>query len=181
MNISDRNATRRKSHEPRPKTSAVKCAKLSFTSQSVEETLNLGRRLGEAFSPGTTVALIGPLGAGKTIFVKGLAQGLGVEPVVTSPTFILINEYQGRLPLYHIDAYRLKSTEEFLALGVDEFFYGQGVTAVEWADHIEEALPEEHLNVKLAIRGRYKRNILITPRGSGYRRLLKDLAAKLTS
>ena len=84
-------------------------------------------------------------------------------------------------PLTNIDAYRLSSAEELLALGVDEFFYGQGVTAVEWADHIEEALPEEHLNVRFAILGRRKRNILITPRGRRYRRLLKDLAAKLTS
>jgi tRNA threonylcarbamoyladenosine biosynthesis protein TsaE len=153
----------------------------SFTSQSVEETLDLGRILGELLPAGTTVALMGPLGAGKTVFVKGIARGLGVKPIVTSPTFILINEYQGRLPFYHIDAYRLKTADELLALGADEIFYGQGIAAVEWADHIKEALPQEHLSAKFIIIAKHKRNILMTPRGRRYARLLQDFAAKLTA
>jgi tRNA threonylcarbamoyladenosine biosynthesis protein TsaE len=157
-------------------------AAFSFLSQSVEETLNLGRILGEILEPGMTVGLIGPLGAGKTIFVKGMARGLGIKDLVTSPTFILINEYEGRLPFYHIDAYRLKSAQELTCgLGADEIFYGPGVAAVEWADHIKEALPEEHLSINFTIQDKDKRNILITPRGSRFRRLLQDVTAKLTS
>jgi len=141
----------------------------------------LGQHLGEILEPGMTVALIGPLGAGKTIFVKGLARGLGVKPIVTSPTFVLINEYQGRLLFYHIDAYRLKSAQELLALGADEIFYGHSVAAVEWADHIEEALPREYLSVKFTILGKNNRSILMTPRASRFGSLLQDLAAKITS
>lgn len=117
---------------------------------NVEATAALGRRLGEHLFAGAVVALIGPLGAGKTTLTRGLAAGLGVtEKDVSSPTFALIHEYSGRQPLYHFDAYRLEDWRAFMELGVEEYFHGPGICVVEWADHVEPALPVEHLRIVL--------------------------------
>src|SRR5258706_5609136 len=112
-------------------------------------TTDFGRRLGKLLFPGATVALIGPLGAGKTYLVRALAEGLDIPDarVVSSPTFVLIQEYQARLPIYHFDAYRLKNAAEFFDLGAHEYFEGQGICVVEWADRIETHLPAEHLRI----------------------------------
>src|SRR5437867_6574139 len=113
----------------------------------------LGRRLGSALFPGAVVALIGPLGAGKTQLVRAVAEGLGIADsrAVSSPTFVLIQEYDARLPIYHFDAYRLRGPAEFSDLGVHEYFEGRGVCLVEWADRVEVCLPAEQLRVVLTI------------------------------
>ncbi|MGH2418342.1 MAG: tRNA (adenosine(37)-N6)-threonylcarbamoyltransferase complex ATPase subunit type 1 TsaE [Candidatus Limnocylindria bacterium] len=114
-----------------------------------DETRAIGRRIGEAAVPGTVLALIGPLGAGKTQLAKGIAEGLGVTGVVNSPTFVLMNEHPGRLRLYHIDAYRLVDPEEAAAAGLLDERQGDGVTVVEWADRLDGWLPVERLEIRL--------------------------------
>ena len=116
-----------------------------------EEQLNeCGRELGAKLGPGDVVALTGELGAGKTTLAKAIAEGLGVTETVTSPTFVLVCEYKtGRLPLYHIDVYRLESAGEMNDIGLDEYLYGSGVTVIEWADRIECLLPETTLRIDL--------------------------------
>ena len=138
-------------------------------SNSPEETAELGRRLGQAITSGPLViGLVGPLGAGKTLFVRAVAEGLQVpEPrVVTSPTFVLIHEYFGRLNIYHFDAYRLKSAEQFDALGPEEYFEStEAVCLVEWADRVAGALPAERAEVHFAMLGPQTRLIGLKCRG----------------
>ena len=108
------------------------------------ETEKLGERIGQAAVPGMVVALIGDLGTGKTTLTKAIARGLGVTETVTSPTFNIIREYKsGRIPLYHFDVYRIADPDEMFELGYEEYFYGDGICVVEWADIIEELLPED--------------------------------------
>jgi len=108
------------------------------------ETEKLGERIGQAAVPGMVVALIGDLGTGKTTLTKSIARGLGVTETVTSPTFNIIREYKsGRIPLYHFDVYRIADPDEMFELGYEEYFYGDGICIVEWADIIEELLPED--------------------------------------
>ena len=111
-------------------------------SNSVEETMELGRRFGSQLAGGEIVGLIGPLGSGKTHFVKGVAAGAGAEDsrLVNSPTFVIINEYFGRLDIYHVDAYRIESVAEFEMLGFDDFCYGGSVVLIEWADKVMRSL-----------------------------------------
>ena len=118
-------------------------------STSPDHTRELGRRLGTAAAPGTVLALIGPLGAGKTQLAKGVAEGLGVTGVVNSPTFVLMNEHLGRLPLYHVDAYRLDDPEEAIAAGLLDDRQSAGVTVVEWADRLAGWLPEDRLEIEM--------------------------------
>ncbi|MCL6583616.1 MAG: tRNA (adenosine(37)-N6)-threonylcarbamoyltransferase complex ATPase subunit type 1 TsaE [bacterium] len=148
--------------------------RLILFSLSPEETHYLGRVLGESLSCGQLVALSGHLGAGKTCLIQGIMRGLGVQDrYLTSPTFTLINEYQGRLlPVYHFDVYRLTSPQELEELGYEEYFFGQGVTLVEWADKIKELLPEDHLGVVLEQIGIDTRRLLFTAQGENSRRLL---------
>ncbi len=122
-----------------------------------------GRRLGGLLFPGAVVALIGPLGAGKTHLVRAVAAGLGVpDPrVVTSPTFVLIQEYAGRLPVYHFDAYRLRGENDFSDLGAHEYFEGEGVCLVEWADRVARVLPAQRLRVELAVVGETARRATV--------------------
>src|SRR6188508_1780302 len=112
-----------------------------------------GRRLGELLFPGAVIALVGQLGAGKTHLTRAIAEGLGVKnsAAVNSPTFVLIQEYPARLPIYHFDAYRLNGPREFAELGVDEYFRGDGVCVVEWADKVEVVLPADHLRIEIEI------------------------------
>ncbi len=119
--------------------------------RSPEETQALGTRLGRRLREGAVVACTGELGAGKTCFLQGLARGLGVTADVTSPTFVLVNLYQGRLPVYHIDAYRTESLSELVDVGIEEMIHGSGVTIIEWADKILPLLPSTAITV--AIRG----------------------------
>src|SRR6266404_2774595 len=127
--------------------------------QSLAETESLGRRLAAQLFPGAVVALTGPLGAGKTHLVRAIAVGLGIANPnqVSSPTFVLIQEYDARLPIYHFDAYRLKTEAEFADLGVHEYFQGNGVCLVEWADKVSGCLPEELLTVRITVTGEESR------------------------
>jgi tRNA threonylcarbamoyladenosine biosynthesis protein TsaE len=122
-----------------------------ITSRSAAETRAVGRSLGRAAMPGTLLALTGPLGAGKTQLAKGVAEGLGVPSVVNSPTFILMNEHQGRLRLFHVDAYRLGEPEEALAAGLLDERQAAGVTVVEWADRLDGWLPQDRLEIAIAL------------------------------
>jgi tRNA threonylcarbamoyladenosine biosynthesis protein TsaE len=142
-----------------------------------EATQALGRHLGHLLFPGAVVALIGPLGAGKTHLVRAIAEGLDIPDsrVVTSPTFVLIQEYQGRLPIYHFDAYRLRGSGEFGELGSQEYFDGDGVCLVEWADRVAESLPTEHLRLTLEVTGETSRSVRIEAIGSRYEPLLQQL------
>jgi tRNA threonylcarbamoyladenosine biosynthesis protein TsaE len=127
------------------------------------DTQRLGKALADRLPPGTVIGLIGTLGAGKTRLVQSVAAALGVPPgCVTSPTFVLVNEYSGgRLPVFHFDTYRLKDEDEFLALGPDEYFESGGLTFVEWADRITELLPEERLEITMEVVGDTHRRVNI--------------------
>lgn len=122
-----------------------------LTSSSPDETRNLGAALGAAAPPGTVLALVGPLGAGKTQLAKGVALGLQVPSVVNSPTFVLMNEHVGRLRLFHVDAYRLDDPEEALAAGILDERQADGVTVVEWADRLDGWLPLHRLDLEIAL------------------------------
>lgn len=121
----------------------------TLTSSSAMETRAIGARLGAAAQPGTLLALVGRLGAGKTQLAKGVAEGLGVRSVVNSPTFILMNEHAGRLRLFHVDAYRLDDPQEALAVGLLDERGVEGVTVVEWADRLDGWLPPDRLDIEL--------------------------------
>ena len=137
-----------------------------------------GLRLGGFLFPGAVVALTGPLGAGKTHLARAVAAGLGVpDPrVVTSPTFVLIQEYAGRLPVYHFDAYRLRGESDLADLGVHEYFEGDGVCLVEWADRVAGLLPSERLHVALAVVGEMARRAVVEGLGERYEALVRALA-----
>ncbi len=132
---------------------------------SAEETEAVGERLGAALGPGDVVALTGELGAGKTCFVQGLARALGVARPVTSPTFVMVNEYRGRLPVHHVDAYRTASLTELLDLGLPELFDDGGVTVIEWADKVGPILPARTIRVHLDGVGDEPRRISIREPG----------------
>jgi tRNA threonylcarbamoyladenosine biosynthesis protein TsaE len=149
-----------------------------------EETVRLGEKLGVLLKPGMVVCLLGDLGAGKTKFAQGVACGLGVSRSVTSPTFTLINEYMGRHPLYHMDFYRVDDPLELEDMGYAEYFYGSGITLIEWPERAMELLPEERLEV--SIKDAYDREdnfnhreICFKPYGAGYSALLEELMANV--
>jgi len=123
----------------------------SYTTATAEETVQLGVQIGKNLRPGSVVALSGPLGSGKTTFTKGVASGLGIQETVTSPTFTLINEYEGTIPLYHIDTYRLENVEEFQEIGGEELLYDKGVVIIEWSDKIASLLPPHHIAVTIEL------------------------------
>lgn len=138
--------------------------------RSLAETEAFGNRLAQHLFAGAVVGLIGPLGAGKTHLVRAIALGLGIanSDVVNSPTFVLIQEYQARLPIYHFDAYRLASEREFAELGVHEYFEGNGVCLVEWADKVPTCLPAQRLEIRITIIGEEARRLEIAGIGARY-------------
>jgi tRNA threonylcarbamoyladenosine biosynthesis protein TsaE len=138
----------------------------------------LGRRLGALLFPGAVIGLVGPLGAGKTQLARAIAEGLGLKEgrLVTSPTFVLLQEYAARLPVYHFDTYRLGGPADFADLGVAELLEGEGVCLIEWADRVAELLPAEHLLVRLEVTGETARRATLAARGRCYEELLKELA-----
>ncbi len=147
-------------------------------SDSPEKTIAIGRALGKLMGPGSVVCVEGNLGAGKTHFAKGVALGMGIDEHVTSPTFTIINEYEGRLPFYHVDAYRLEDDEEAYELGLEEYLYGTGVTLIEWPGRIEGVLPDECLRITiLAGAGDETRELEFTASGRSYDKILEKLAA----
>lgn len=135
------------------------------TTSSSEQTLALGRRLSAILASGDVLCLYGDLGSGKTCLVQGLAEGLGAEDRAVSPSFTLVNEYPGRLPLYHFDCYRLRSPAELDMIGYDEYLGMEGVVVIEWAERIAERLPEERLDIRLERISDNERRISIEPRG----------------
>ena len=139
---------------------------LSVRTRSSEETVALGERLGELLAPPDVVALVGPLGAGKTYFAKGVARGLGLADVreVTSPSFVLVREHRGRYLLRHIDAYRLHTARELLELGAEELFDEKAVALVEWADRFPQGTVPATLEVRFAHAGETEREIAFLPR-----------------
>jgi tRNA threonylcarbamoyladenosine biosynthesis protein TsaE len=130
-------------------------------SESPEQTRGVAERLGERLGPGQVVAVIGALGAGKTCFVQGLLRGLGVRGEVTSPTFVLVNQYRGRVPVYHVDAYRTGTLTELLDLGLEEMWSGEAVTVIEWADKLLPLLPADAVMVRIGGLGHEPREIAI--------------------
>jgi tRNA threonylcarbamoyladenosine biosynthesis protein TsaE len=148
----------------------------TFDAPDLAATTALGRRLAGLLFPGAVIALIGPLGAGKTHFVRAVVEGLGGDDRrVSSPTFALIHEYEARLPVYHFDTYRLANEAAFADLGVGEYFDGPGVCLVEWADRVEGVLPPEHLRVKIEVTGETERRFGFEGRGEKYGAIARAL------
>lgn len=144
-------------------------------SNSATQTIRLGKSIGKRLRAGDVVALEGELGAGKTQFIKGLALGAGVgESIyVSSPSFTLINEYPGKVLFYHIDLFRLENQKEAEGLGLEDYFQGEGITAIEWADRIPRLLPKETLTIHILYTGKNTRSIRITAKGKRYENLTK--------
>ena len=124
---------------------------LELFSNSAEDTIKIGKLIGSSLTKGTVIAYKGTLAAGKTTLTKGIAESLEIDEVITSPTFTLVSEYEGKLPLYHFDVYRLDSVEDFLNIGSEEMMYGDGVCAIEWSEKIESALPKEAIIIDIEI------------------------------
>jgi tRNA threonylcarbamoyladenosine biosynthesis protein TsaE len=133
-------------------------------SRSPQQTQAMGERLGGGLGPGAVVACLGELGAGKTCFVQGLVRGLGAVAEATSPTFVLVNQYRGRLPIYHLDAYRIDTLSDLLEIGVEEMLHGDGVTVIEWADKLLPLLPPHTITVRISGLGEEPREIVVEGR-----------------
>ena len=151
-----------------------------FTSHSEADTKRLGQSVADVLEPGTVVALIGHLGAGKTRLVQAIAVAMGIErKQINSPTFVLIQEYEGRLPIFHFDAYRLHDSDEFLELGADELTAGCGVCLIEWADRVSGVLPTDLLRVEIEIEGPTRRAFHFSSSGPISRAAVSRLPATL--
>ena len=122
---------------------------LTFCTKSADETIQLGQKIGSLLKKGDIIAMQGTLAAGKTTITKGIAQALGITDTITSPTFCLISEYYGKMPLYHFDVYRLEGTEDFINLGADDMLYGDGVSIIEWSEKIMDELPSRTIILRL--------------------------------
>jgi tRNA threonylcarbamoyladenosine biosynthesis protein TsaE len=157
----------------------AKITVLKLISVSPEQTQRLGRQLGEQAQSGDVFLLTGNLGSGKTCLTQGIAWGLDVKEYAFSPSFVIIREYHGRLPLYHIDFYRLDRIQEIADLGLDEYLYGKGVCVVEWAEKGMAVLPKEHLLINLSYVSDTERSISLEPKGHRYAELLKSLDSDL--
>jgi len=144
-------------------------------SHSPEETQKFGARIGELCLPGDTFLLVGSLGAGKTCLTQGIAWGLGIKEYAASPSFMVVRELYGRLPLYHIDLYRLDHIEEIVDLGLDDYIYGRGVCVVEWAEKGLGVLPEEQMLIQIDYLSESERRLQFRPSGKRYREILSQL------
>ncbi len=150
---------------------------LTIDCPTMEETARVGRLLGKHLFPGAVIALNGNLGAGKTFLTRSIAEGLEAVNLaqVTSPTFVLIQEYEARLPIYHFDAYRLKSSQDFEDLGALEYLSGQGVCIIEWAERIAALLPKNHLMIELQAVSANSRRLIFRAIGREYEQLVDQL------
>jgi tRNA threonylcarbamoyladenosine biosynthesis protein TsaE len=139
----------------------------TFQTHSPEETQAIGEKIGRTLKPGDVIALIGDLGSGKTCLTQGIARGVGLAPdeVVNSPSYILINEYEAKIPLYHIDLYRLPDHGDILELGLDEYLEGDGICIIEWADRMLDLLPENHLRIEISWEDESTRTIQLQNKG----------------
>lgn len=155
---------------------------MELTTRTPEETQRLGQALGALAQPGDLFLLSGDLGAGKTCLTQGIAWGMNVEDHVRSPTFVLLTEYQGRLPLYHADLYRLGTVEELYDLGIDEYLEdSDGVLVVEWADRVPEGFPSDHLLIRLETMSEEERRLTLFPHGLRYEELVDNLKHNVAS
>ncbi len=150
-------------------------------SGSPGETLRLGKVLGKSLKAGDIICLSGELGAGKTVFAKGVASGMGIsEKLIVSPSFILIRQYDsGRLPFYHFDLYRLRDPQDILILGYEEYFYDDGVAVIEWPERLKYLLPEKYLKIRISIKGKTQRLFEFKPEGKRYETLTEKINAHL--
>ena len=140
-----------------------------------KETMKIGKKLACLSCPGDIICLIGDLGTGKTTFTKAIASGLGVEDDVTSPTFTILQEYEGRIPVYHFDVYRIEDIREMEDIPYEEYFYGKGICVIEWAEIIRELLPENYMEIHIKYLGEGKRELCFTARGNYYKEKLEEL------
>ncbi|MGQ9576060.1 MAG: tRNA (adenosine(37)-N6)-threonylcarbamoyltransferase complex ATPase subunit type 1 TsaE [Thermoguttaceae bacterium] len=153
-----------------------------YQSEDEQATAALGRALAELLPEGSVVALCGTLGAGKTRLVQAVAEACGIDPRdVLSPGFVLVHEYPGRRMVYHLDAYRIASQEEFLELGPEEYFAKGSLTLVEWADRVAGCLPPEHLEVRIEVTGEHSRRFELVAHGVGYCEVLGRLGSLFSS
>jgi len=149
----------------------------TLITNSTDETIELAERLAARLKGGDVIALIGDLGAGKTVFVKGLAKGLGIPHhlYVNSPSFVILKEYHGRLDLYHFDVYRLDFKDFADTVDHERYFYGNGVSVIEWADKVTDILPEEYLEIRISQAGESKREFVFKAFGERYEKLTRKL------
>jgi tRNA threonylcarbamoyladenosine biosynthesis protein TsaE len=149
--------------------------------KSPSETIRIGKSIGSLLLPGDVVALVGELGTGKTQFVKGLAAGVGAgSPAdISSPSFTLINEYAGKVPFYHIDLFRLKREKDAEELGLEEYFQGGGITAIEWADKIPSLLPPEMLWIHIRYIGNHTRSFEIIAKGKRFEKMIIECGFRI--
>ena len=144
--------------------------------KGLKEMEEFGEKLGSILKPGDIISLTGDLGAGKTTLTKSIGKGLGVEDYITSPTFTLINEYKGRINLYHFDVYRLEGSMDLYDLGFEEYIYSDGISIIEWGDKIEEALPKERINIRIEKDTELdERIIYIYGEGERFEQFIKEL------
>ena len=149
---------------------------LQFKTKNAEETEQLGLKIGKLLRGGELIAMTGDLGAGKTTLSKALARGLEIDDYITSPTFTIVNEYSGRVKLFHFDVYRIADIEEMYDLGYEEYFYSDGVCIVEWSNLISEILPENRINLDITYLDENKREITISGTGEKFDSLVKGLS-----
>ena len=150
---------------------------MNITTNSPEETIGFGVKMGNILGRGDVVSLQGDLGSGKTTIIKGIARGAGVSgnEHVSSPSFVLVKEYKGRLPVYHVDLYRLEGLKELDTIGFEEYMDADGIVLIEWGQKAQGLLPEEYLQLDLSIEGERKRKIKISAKGSRFKELLAGL------
>ncbi len=148
---------------------------LDLVTHRPEETQDFGRRLGELSRPGDVLLLTGDLGSGKTCLTQGIAWGLGIKEHALSPTFVIMRELRGRLPLYHVDLYRLDRLEETHDLGLDDYFGGNGICVVEWAEKAMSLMPLDHLLIEIEYVSDTERRLRVKPEGQRYEELVNEL------
>ncbi len=157
-------------------------ASLTLVSHGLSETRRLGTLLGQLLEGDEVICLEGELGTGKTSLIQGIGQGQGIREPLTSPTFTLVNEYQGRqAPFYHVDLYRLETIEEMIAAGIDGYFHNGGICVIEWAQKARDILPAECLSITLKHVSEEERDILLQAKGPAYRQLVRRLKTMLES
>ena len=134
-------------------------SKKLYCSHSPLDTFSVGIEIGKTVDAGTIIALVGSLGAGKTVLAKGIGKAIGVQEEITSPTFIIVSEYVGRIDFYHIDLYRINTVEEIEDLGIEEYLFGKGVTVIEWAEKAETVLPQNTMKITITVKSDWTRLI----------------------
>ncbi|MFA5374872.1 MAG: tRNA (adenosine(37)-N6)-threonylcarbamoyltransferase complex ATPase subunit type 1 TsaE [Dehalococcoidia bacterium] len=148
---------------------------MKLTSHSPEETQRFGKELGHLARAGDVILLVGNLGAGKTCLTQGIAWGLDIDGYARSPSFVVVNEYKGRLPMYHIDLYRLDNIAEIADLGLDDYLYGHGLCVVEWADKALDLMPPQNLLIKIDLLSENERRLELKSNGERYKAIIADV------